>query len=182
MSERKCGRDGEVETSKLPKWEGKNPTSISGSETGEGLYWTKVCMTLGCCLCGFFNLEWSQSLYLCHGRDSCRGKNTVPALYWSLLLTKWDPQKKTFWHWVDNARSTQTPAWSSSFGWGLCSLFDVKLSQVTRFHISMRMRGEMLVPGEDDMIILIEAIASSRVLRQSDQQDCRMNSGNCLQQ
>lgn len=32
MAEGKCSSDGEVETSKKKKWEGKNPTNIPGSD------------------------------------------------------------------------------------------------------------------------------------------------------
>lgn len=43
MAERKYSRDGEVETSKRAKWEGKNPTSIpvsdwKGSVLDKGLH------------------------------------------------------------------------------------------------------------------------------------------------
>lgn len=88
-----------------------------------------------------------------------------------LVSTKMGSQRKPLLAWLQNARSTQTPVGSNSVGCGLCSLYDVKLFQVMRFQIFMRMRGEMLVLREDDIIILIGVIALFKVLRQCFQQD-----------
>lgn len=63
----------------------------------------------------------------------------------------------TYFHSVPDP--LQIPVWSSSFGCGLCSLYDVKLLQVMRFQIFTRMRGEMLMLREEDIIILIGVIA-----------------------